>query len=129
MTNEVDAIVGRRIRALRSARGLTQAELGHLVGVRFQQIQKYENGSNRVSAARLLAIAGSLDVPISHFVEGIDLGQARAGAAADLHPHLHDEEVLSLAQDLARLTTHERQAIRSLVRSLRDAAPARGGEG
>lgn len=132
MTNDVDAIVGRRIRALRTAQGRTQAELGETVGVRFQQIQKYENGSNRVSASRLLCIARALGVPVAHFFEGIETQGSPDGeavAAVDLQPHLHDEEVLALARDLAVLSASERRAIRSLVRSLREATPSRDGPG
>lgn len=62
---EVDQTVGARIAALRKARGLSQTALGDVVGVTFQQIQKYEKGQNRVGASRLQSIAKVLDVPVS----------------------------------------------------------------
>ena len=63
----VDVLVGARIRLLRKRRQLSQAELGKRLGVTFQQVQKYENGKNRVSASRLHLVATALDAPISEF--------------------------------------------------------------
>jgi transcriptional regulator with XRE-family HTH domain len=65
-----DTEIGKRIRALRLERGLSQTELGNLLGVTFQQIQKYEKGANRVAAGRLQRVAESLDVPITFFYSG-----------------------------------------------------------
>jgi len=59
-----DQSVGQKIRAQRIMRGLSQTELGNKLGVTFQQIQKYEKGSNRVSAGRLQRIAEILEVPV-----------------------------------------------------------------
>ena len=60
----IDVHVGERIKHFRHLRGMTQIELAKQVGVRFQQIQKYESGSNRVSASRLHMIAEAFDVEI-----------------------------------------------------------------
>jgi transcriptional regulator with XRE-family HTH domain len=65
-----DHSVGGKIRAQRIIRGLSQTELGNKIGVTFQQVQKYEKGSNRVSAGRLKQIADILEVPVSFFFEG-----------------------------------------------------------
>jgi transcriptional regulator with XRE-family HTH domain len=62
-----DRKIGQRIRALRLERGISQTELGNLIGVTFQQIQKYEKGANRVAAGRLHRIAETLRVPITFF--------------------------------------------------------------
>jgi transcriptional regulator with XRE-family HTH domain len=62
-----DAEVGRRIRAQRLSKGLSQTDLGRKLGVSFQQVQKYEKGFNRVGAGRLQAIAEILEVPITFF--------------------------------------------------------------
>jgi transcriptional regulator with XRE-family HTH domain len=67
-----DTEIGKRIRALRLERGLSQTELGSLLGITFQQIQKYEKGANRVAAGRLERIAEALDVPITFFYAGSD---------------------------------------------------------
>jgi transcriptional regulator with XRE-family HTH domain len=67
MTKPVDTYVGKQIRAYRHAKGLTQQNLAEAVGVKFQQIQKYETGMNRVSASRLVEICVALSQPITVF--------------------------------------------------------------
>ena len=71
--------IGRKIRALRLERGLSQSELAKGIGLTFQQVQKYEKGTNRVSAGRLQQIADLLNVPILYFYGGLG---ARAKKAA-----------------------------------------------
>jgi transcriptional regulator with XRE-family HTH domain len=68
--NPIDLLVGMRIRLLRKRRKMSQSELGKALGVTFQQIQKYENGKNRVGASRLHLVATTLDVPISELFDG-----------------------------------------------------------
>lgn len=72
MIHSVDAHVGKCIRHRRWVKGKTQQKLAQAVGIRFQQIQKYETGQNRVSASRLWDIAHALDVPVSFFFEGLE---------------------------------------------------------
>ena len=67
---DIDAQIGQRIREARQPRGMTQEVLANGLGITFQQVQKYENGSNRISAARLYDIAQVLGLPISYFYEG-----------------------------------------------------------
>lgn len=74
MAAEIDTHLGRRLRRRRRLLGLTQQQLAVQVGVRFQQIQKYECGANRISAARLWELAEALQAPISYFYDG--LGEA-----------------------------------------------------
>ncbi len=71
-----DIAFGQKIRALRLERGLTQEELGRAVGVTFQQVQKYERGANRVSAARLQKLADAFEVPVTFFYRDDDSGKA-----------------------------------------------------
>jgi transcriptional regulator with XRE-family HTH domain len=71
MTNEIDRHLGKRLRQRRRTLGLTQQQIAEAVGVRFQQIQKYECGANRISAARLWLLAKALESPVSAFFEGI----------------------------------------------------------
>ena len=68
----VDKLVGRNIRVLRLAKGLSQTELADALGVTFQQVQKYEKGANRVGSGRLLKISAVLGVKITDFFEGTD---------------------------------------------------------
>lgn len=72
MPHRVDSHVGQKLRQRRWLVGMTQEQLGTAVGIRFQQIQKYESGANRVSASRLWDIARVLDVPISFFFDGLN---------------------------------------------------------
>jgi transcriptional regulator with XRE-family HTH domain len=67
-----DTDIANRVRALRLQRSLSQTELGKALGVTFQQVQKYERGTNRISAGRLYRIAEVLDVPVAFFYEGFD---------------------------------------------------------
>jgi transcriptional regulator with XRE-family HTH domain len=69
--DEIDTHLGRRLRRRRRLLGLTQQELAHACGVRFQQIQKYECAANRMSAARLWQLSEVLEVPVSYFYEGL----------------------------------------------------------
>jgi transcriptional regulator with XRE-family HTH domain len=66
-----DVEIGRKIRALRLERGLSQSDLARGIGLTFQQVQKYEKGTNRVSAGRLQRIADLLNVPITYFYSGL----------------------------------------------------------
>ena len=72
--NHVDAHVGLRVRARRMELGISQQRLAQVLGVAFQQVQKYERGLNRISASRLFQISRALDVPVGFFFEGIEEG-------------------------------------------------------
>ena len=81
----IDVHVGRRLRARRRLLGLTQEALASAVDIKFQQIQKYESGSNRISASRLWSLAKALEVPVSYFFEGMN------GSEPELDRDLRDE--------------------------------------
>jgi transcriptional regulator with XRE-family HTH domain len=68
---QTDVAVGQRIREFRKAANLSQTQLADHIGVTFQQVQKYEKGTNRVGAGRLMHIARALNVPITAFFEGL----------------------------------------------------------
>lgn len=69
---DADLHVGLKVRKARKAMGMSQTELGNQLGVSFQQIQKYEKGSNRIGSGRLWEISRVLQVPIDYFFDGID---------------------------------------------------------
>jgi transcriptional regulator with XRE-family HTH domain len=69
---DIDAQIGQRIREGRRAQTMSQTMLANALGITFQQVQKYENGSNRVSAGRLYDIAHALGMPITYFYEGAE---------------------------------------------------------
>ena len=72
MKNPIDLHFGRRLRHRRWLQGMTQQQLAQAIGIRFQQIQKYETGANRISASRLWDLAQALDAPLSFFFFGLD---------------------------------------------------------
>ena len=72
MTHPIDLHVGKRLRQRRRLLGFTQQKLAEAVSIRFQQIQKYESGANRISASRLWALAKALDVSVAYFYDGLE---------------------------------------------------------
>src|SRR5215468_7883439 len=78
--NAVDRRLGQRVRTRRLEIGMSQERLAEILGVTFQQVQKYEKGVNRIAASRLFDISSALDMPIARFFEGI--GSARRGGVA-----------------------------------------------
>ena len=82
MASPIDVYVGSRVRALRKSAGLTQTQLARRCGVKFQQVQKYETGANRVSASRMVMLARVLDVPITE-IFGKYSGGASYSASVD----------------------------------------------
>lgn len=71
MPNPIDVHVGRRVRLRRMMQGMSQEELADSLGLTFQQVQKYEKGTNRISASKLHSISQILNVPIPYFFEGL----------------------------------------------------------
>ena len=76
MASDIDLHIGRRLRRRRRLLGLTQMQVASAVGIRFQQVQKYECGANRVAAARLWQLAQALRTPVEYFYEGLERGGA-----------------------------------------------------
>jgi transcriptional regulator with XRE-family HTH domain len=72
--NHIDGLIGQNIRATRLNRGLSQKELGARIGVTFQQIQKYERGTNAARGSRLVQIARALNIAVVAFFEGTEAG-------------------------------------------------------
>jgi transcriptional regulator with XRE-family HTH domain len=72
MKNPIDLHIGQRLRNRRWLMNWTQQELANAVGIRFQQIQKYEKGDNRICSSRLWELARALEVPVTYFFEGLD---------------------------------------------------------
>ena len=125
MAHPVDVHVGKRIRHRRWLVGVTQQQLAETVGIKFQQIQKYETGANRVSASRLWDIAESLEVDVSFFFSGLQnegaaIGDAEAGAVpSDI---LNDKEALDLVRSYYAIPEEQRRRLFDLARVLSDVA-------
>ncbi len=99
---------------------MTQQQLAERVGVKFQQLQKYETGTNRISASRMWDIAAAMEVPVSFFFEGLD-GQApdTGEARGDI---LTDKEALELVRAYYAIPEHQRRRLFDLARVLSEAA-------
>ena len=119
MKHVVDVHVGKRIRHRRWTIGMTQQQLAEAVGIKFQQIQKYETGMNRVSASRLWDIAQAVEVPVSFFFEGLDDGHMQDAVEGDI---LADKEALQLVRAYYAMPEAQRRQIFELARVLSDAA-------
>ena len=113
----IDVAVGARIRLLRKVRGLSQQALAEAAGVTFQQIQKYERGAHRVSAARLTRIAKTLDVPVA---DRFGESTANSGAVDEVAALLAEPGALELLKAYSVLPKGvSRSALVEFVRSLR----------
>src|SRR5262249_50504417 len=99
----MDAVIGRTIRALRLSKGLSQGALGRRLGVSFQQIQKYENGTNRVGAGRLAEIAAALDVPMEALLQGVRTVRRRARPEDDPLALLSSSQCMRLARAFSKI--------------------------
>jgi transcriptional regulator with XRE-family HTH domain len=120
----VDAHVGKRIRHRRWMVGMTQQQLAEKVGIKFQQVQKYETGMNRVSASRLWEIAEVLDVAVAFFFEGLaGEAEAEAAPAADHRGDLlADKEASELVRSYYAIPEAQRKRLFSLARVLSEVA-------
>ena len=128
MANAIDLHVGKRLRRRRRLLGLTQQQLAESIGIRFQQIQKYECGANRVTASRLYELAVALNVPVNYFFEGLQQVNAPANApgapandrdliAADV---LSQKETLELIRAYYKLGERPRRRLLDLAKALQD---------
>ena len=130
MTHPVDVHVGKRIRQRRWLIGMTQQTLADMVGIKFQQIQKYETGANRVSASRLWDIGEAMGVPASFFFEGMlnTEGQEYSDANPDVKTNgmpadlMADKEAMELVRSYYSIPENQRRRLFELARVLSDAA-------
>lgn len=116
MSHPVDVHVGQRIRQRRWAIGMTQQQLADLVGIKFQQIQKYETGMNRVSASRLWDIAQAMNTPVSYFFA--DAGD-QVAVQDDV---MSQKETLELLRTYYAIPEAQRRRLFDLARALGQAA-------
>ncbi len=120
MAHHVDCHVGKKIRHRRWMLGMTQQQLAKEVGIKFQQIQKYETGMNRVSASRLWDIAVAMEVPVAFFFDGID--DEGAQVSDEKQDILADKEALSLIRSYYAIPENQRRRLFDLARVLSDVA-------
>ncbi len=118
MKHPVDVHVGKRVRHRRWMIGMTQQQLAERVGIKFQQIQKYETGMNRVSASRLWDIADALEVSVSFFFDGLE--ESNHGDSAVPADLMADKEALELVRSYYAIPETQRRRLFELARVLSD---------
>jgi transcriptional regulator with XRE-family HTH domain len=125
-----DLHVATRVRARRIALGLTQPQLAELIGVTYQQAHRYENGTNRLSASRLHALAQALGVEVRYFFEGLGAGEIAAPTLTPTPQRWQrlQQQLLELLQEFVKLSHQQQVALCGLARGLADAGENRGPE-
>ena len=114
-----DKFVGQNIRLFRKAKGYSQTQLGEAIGVTFQQVQKYENGFNRVGSSRLARIATALDVPVQSFFDGIMPEKDRPGPVESVGDMLGTPYALDMLKALSHIPNPKvRRALVALAESI-----------
>lgn len=114
-----DKFVGQNIRLFRKAKGLSQTQLGDAIGVTFQQVQKYENGFNRVGSGRLARISTALEVPVQSFFAGIMPRQDKPGPAETVGDMLGEPYALDMLKALSHIQNPKvRRALVALAETL-----------
>jgi transcriptional regulator with XRE-family HTH domain len=122
----MDALVGARLRSRRKQLKMSQERLGKEIGVSFQQVQKYENGTNRIGAGRLAEISKVLDVPVAYFFTGSSAGSPSDSERTDTRAILSEPGATELLQAYAQISS---LALRgAVVRLARDLAGNYGEE-
>ena len=122
--NPVDLHVGARVRMRRKFLGMSQEGLAETIALTFQQVQKYERGSNRISASKLWEIAKALKAPVAYFFEGYGENEAVEGFSESeseqfVHGFLMTTEGIELAEAFPRIkNAKHRRRILELVRAL-----------
>ena len=126
--NPTDVYVGSRVRMRRKMLGLSQEKLGEKLGITFQQIQKYEKGTNRVGASRLQAMADAMEVPVSYFFPDSSSQQGpgmQEDGAAFMMDFMSTAEGLDLSRAFVRIRSSKvRRKVVELVRALAEEKPA-----
>ena len=118
MATDIDLHLGRRLRRRRRLLGLTQQQLAIQVGIRFQQIQKYECGANRISAARLWQLAEALETSVAYFYDGLAEALDESTPAAAPREVFSRKETLDLIQAYYQLDERPRRRLLDLAKSL-----------
>lgn len=127
--NPVDLHVGGRVRMRRKFLGMSQEGLAESIALTFQQVQKYERGSNRVSASKLYEISKALKAPVAYFFEGYGESDALSGFSESeseqfVHGFLMTTEGIELAEAFPRIrSAKHRRKILDLVRALAEDEP------
>jgi transcriptional regulator with XRE-family HTH domain len=119
--DDIDLHVGKRVRRRRRLLGMTQQTLADLIGTRFQQVQKYECGANRLSASRLYRLATALRVPANYFFDGLPDTQPEASNTNELSNEVFSQtETIELIRAYYMLAKRPRQKLLDLAKALKE---------
>ena len=118
--NPVDKYVGSRVRMRRIMLGMSQEKLGEALGLTFQQVQKYEKGTNRVGASRLQQISEILQVPVSFLFDGGPSGAANTGGFSEGSSPAYVSDFLATSEGLALTRAFTRISDAKMRRSIVD---------
>jgi transcriptional regulator with XRE-family HTH domain len=121
--NPIDLHIGQRVRHRRWLLGMTQQQLAQSVGIRFQQIQKYESGANRISASRLWDLAKALEMPVSFFFDGLEAGKGTTAAEGAEDGLLQNKETMDLIRAYYALNESPRRRLLELAKALSSSDP------
>lgn len=116
----VDIHVGSRVRLRRTVLGMSQERLADQLGITFQQVQKYENGSNRVGASRLFAISNVLSVPVSYLYDGYQANITEVSEeVSEFDRHMNSRESIELIKSYYKVEDEKvRKKLLDLIKSM-----------
>lgn len=117
MKNSIDLHIGQRVRHRRWLLGMTQQDLAQGIGVRFQQIQKYESGANRISASRLWDLARALDVPVAFFYTGLGDAARNPDSRNPDENALTQKETMDLVRAYYAMPERQRRSLFDLAQA------------
>ena len=126
LPNPIDKHVGSRVRMRRMMLGMSQEKLGDGLGLTFQQVQKYEKGTNRIGASRLQQLSNILQVPVSFFFEGVPVSSANNeeadDALVDVNQFLTNSDGLALVKAFSQIKNPKvRRRIAELAEEIAEA--------
>ena len=126
--NPIDKHVGSRVRMRRMMLGMSQTKLGDALGITFQQVQKYEKGTNRIGASRLQQISHILQVPVAFFFEGAPNLQGQDGPRTDAPSPAYVSDFLATSEGLALTKAFMKIKVPKLRRRIVDLVEEIAGE-
>ena len=119
MATDIDLHLGKRLRRRRRLLGMTQQQLAMQVGIRFQLIQKFECGANRISASRLWQLSEALETPVSYFYDGLsEVLEQQSAPRQERSDMFSRKETLDLIQAYYQLEERPRRRLLDLAKSL-----------
>ncbi|SCM79897.1 Uncharacterized HTH-type transcriptional regulator Smed_0045 [uncultured Pleomorphomonas sp.] len=121
---QADITIGQNIRRTRLLKGMSQEALGEAVGITFQQIQKYEKGTNRIGGSRMVQIAQALGVSVIELYDGAELGSSPAGASNASAITAQNRQEVELLSAFRRLNPAVRSKVLGLAAQVAETAAA-----